>query len=143
MANVEPTPPAEPVAPAGPAAPAAEKNVAQVILEQLAEIRAREDQLANAMAKLAEKVLTPQGNQTGPFNPKTAGGVQDIFSMAGKALDAWNKYNGQNQQGPGNFFFDLYKKAHENFDSKVLMPGLTRMANVEMNPANGRARVEP
>ena len=135
MANVEPTPPVEPVA------PAAEKNVAQVILEQLAEIRAREDQLANAMTKLAEKVMTPQGNQTGP-NPKT-GGIQDIFSMADKAFDAWNKYNGQNQQGPGNFFFDLYKKAHENFDSKVLMPGLTRMANAEMNPANGRARVEP
>ena len=97
--------------------------------------------LLKALTAVAEKTRTIESEQKRSDEAREE--LDQHWRGADKALDAWNKYNGATQQGPGNFFFDLYKKAHENFDSKVLMPGLTRMANVEMNPANGRARVEP
>jgi len=93
----------------------------------------RLDQQGELLIQLADKAF-PSGPQAKAIVPQgsIAGIPSDIIAEGIKAIrEALS--GGSNQ--PGGFMFDLYKKAHENYDSKVLLPTFSKLAGVDARAA--------
>lgn len=119
--------PQEPQAPATQSQAAA-KTALELIVERFDVIEKRLDQQATATVKILELITSPQqgvAQQQGGL----MGLAQQLLPAFGDAL--------RGGSGPNDFFMELYKQAHINYDNKVLMPTFTKLAKGDVQHVTG------
>ena len=100
----------------------------------LLELVQRYEVLGNAVVKLSEKIADPGRAIVTQGAPAAAGSGVDLI---GKLIDVATKALGGNTGGGNDLLLDLYRKAHENFDQRVLMPTFTNLARGEVRHVSG------
>ena len=95
----------------------------------LMELVQRYEVLGNAVVKLSEKVADPARATLTQGAPAAAG--PSGVDMMGRLIDVAMKALGGNSGG-SSLFQELYVKAHENYDTRVLLPTFSNLARGEL-----------
>lgn len=131
---VMPTPeekaPIEPVSPEEAKEPQAPTPF-DIIMARFDALDKRYEQLGTAVVKISERLEQPAEMQITPGAPgNPLGSIGQIIDLIKTGL-------GQGEGGSNDYFAELYKHAHENYDNKVLFPALNRLAGAEVRHVTG------